>query len=75
MDLGTVIAVIQLTSSVISICYDYRQGVKSASRDAILITDGLNSLKDVLESLLRLIENSSDKDENRLVSLLGISSL
>jgi hypothetical protein len=75
MDLGTVIAVIQLTSSVISICYDYRQGVKSSSRDAILITDELNSLKDVLESLLRLIENTSDNGENRLVSLLGISSL
>jgi hypothetical protein len=55
---GTLIAVLQITTSVISICYDYRQGVASSSRDVLLMSSELNSLKDTLESLLRLVENS-----------------
>jgi hypothetical protein len=55
---GTLIAVVQITTSVISICYDYRSGVASASRDVVQITESLNSLKEVLESLLCLIETT-----------------
>ena len=33
---GTLIAVLQVTTTVISICYDYRQGVSSASREVLL---------------------------------------
>ncbi|KAE9364611.1 hypothetical protein N431DRAFT_109437 [Stipitochalara longipes BDJ] len=55
---GTLIAVLQITTSVISILYDYRSGVASASREVIQITEALNSLKDVLESILRLIETT-----------------
>jgi hypothetical protein len=59
---GTIIAVLQITSSVISICYDYRGGVESASREAIQITNELNSLRDVLESLLRVVEKSQSNN-------------
>jgi hypothetical protein len=59
---GTIIAVLQITSSVISICYDYRGGVESASRDAIQITNELNSLREVLESLLRVVEKSQSNN-------------
>ncbi|EKD13362.1 uncharacterized protein L3040_002778 [Drepanopeziza brunnea f. sp. 'multigermtubi'] len=55
---GTLIAVLQLTATVISVSYDYRQGVSSASREVLQISSSLNSLKDVLEALLSLIENS-----------------
>jgi hypothetical protein len=61
---GTLIAVVQITSTVISICYDYRSSLKSASREIIQITDGLNSLKDVLESLLRVVERTQSSDNN-----------
>lgn len=60
---GTLIAVLQLTTTVISICYDYRQGVSSASREVLQISSSLNSLRDVLESLLGLIEDSKSKSE------------
>jgi hypothetical protein len=63
---GTVIAVIQVTTAIISICYDYRQGAKNASREVIRISDELSSLKDVLDSLLRLVENSESSDSSRL---------
>jgi hypothetical protein len=55
---GTLIAVVQITTSLISICYDYRSGVNSSSREVLQITESLNSLKDVLESILRLIETT-----------------
>ena len=61
---GTVIAVVQITSSVISICYDYRSSAKGSTREIIQITDELNSLKDVLESLLRVVEKA-EEDESR----------
>lgn len=56
---GTLIAVLQLSASVISICYSYRQGTKGASRDIVLISDELNALKNVLEALLKLVEGSN----------------
>jgi len=55
---GTLIAVVQITTFLISICYDYRSGVNSSSREVLQITESLNSLKDVLESILRLIETT-----------------
>ena len=39
----------------------YRQGVASASREVLQMSSELNGLKDVLESLLHLIENSHPK--------------
>jgi hypothetical protein len=65
---ASLIAVLQVTSAVISICYDYRQGQKHASREVIQLSDELNSLKDVLDSLLQLAEKSSD-DQARLATL------
>ena len=55
---GTLIAVLQITTAVITICYDYRSGVASASREVLQITESLNSLKEILESILRLIETT-----------------
>jgi len=57
---GTLIAVLQISSALISICYEYRQGTKNSSRDIVQISDELNSLKDVLESLLKLVESNHD---------------
>lgn len=62
---GTLIAVLQVSASVISICYEYRQGIKNASREVAQISDELNSLNDVLETLLKLVESSSDSWGNR----------
>ena len=68
---GTLIAVLQITSTVISICYDYRQGAKHASREIIQISDELSSLKDVLDVLLRLAEKS-ELDDFSSLSTFGL---
>lgn len=59
---GTIITVLQLTSSVISKCYNYRQGIgSSASSNALKITKALNELEDVSEALLRTVERASQE--------------
>lgn len=55
---ASLIAVIQITGSIISFCYDYRQGAKHASKEIVQISDELNSLRDILDSLLRLAEKA-----------------
>ncbi|KAH8817231.1 hypothetical protein F5884DRAFT_778825 [Xylogone sp. PMI_703] len=65
---GTLIAVLQITGAVISICYDYRQGAKNASREVIQISDELNSLKDVLDALLRMVEKDESSDATTLAT-------
>jgi hypothetical protein len=53
---GTLIAVLQISGTVISALYEYRNGVKSASGDAARIITELNSLRSILESLLQAVE-------------------
>jgi len=65
---GTLIALLQISSAVISFCYEYRQGTKSAAREVVQISDELNSLKDVLEALLKLVESSASSESSARLS-------
>lgn len=60
---GTLIALIQITSKIVTLCYDYRSSLKSSSREIVQITDELNSLQTVVESLLRIVEQSYDSGD------------
>src|ERR1700736_3669672 len=53
---ASLIAVLQISGTVISALYEYRSGVKSASRDAARVIAELNSLRSILESLLQAVE-------------------
>lgn len=55
---ATLIALLQQTSSITSDSYDYRRGSKDTGGEAVAITDVLNTLTSVAESLLRLVETS-----------------
>jgi hypothetical protein len=59
---ATLIALLQRTASLNSVCYDYRcglPGVASPSEsEAIVVADALNELKAVSEALLRLVETA-----------------
>jgi len=59
---GTLIAVLQISGTVISALYEYRNGVKSASTDAARIITELNSLRSILESLLQAVEKEDSHD-------------
>jgi hypothetical protein len=53
--LASVIAVLQLTGSVINICYDYQSTVRHASKDIEHIRQQLVSFHDVLEHLVSIV--------------------
>jgi len=60
---ASLIAVLQIGGTVISALYEYRKGVKHASKDAAKIIDELNSLRIVLESLLSVAEKEESATE------------
>lgn len=53
---ASLIAVLQVSSTVISTLYSYRHGVQNSHADVIRIISSLNSLQAVLESVLSLVE-------------------
>ncbi|KAI9868361.1 MAG: hypothetical protein M1813_005804 [Trichoglossum hirsutum] len=63
---ASVFTVLQVAGKVISICYDYRKGIKEAPKDLIRLTAEVTSLRDVLESLARLEENADARGPSRL---------
>lgn len=66
---ASVIAVLQITTACISICYSYRTSLTTSSQQIQQISSSLNSLKDVLESLLTLIETSKPGELSTVESL------
>lgn len=61
---ASVIAVLQISGAVITALYEYRNGVKDASKDAARIIEELISLRNVLESLLRAVEREESTTES-----------
>lgn len=53
---ASIIAVIQITGKVISLCYDYRASLKNAPKEIKQLTDEIVSLRDILEHVLKLVE-------------------
>jgi hypothetical protein len=64
--IASAIAVLQLSGTIISACYDYRSRIKSAKQDASRITTELNGLRNVIESLLSVLED--EKEDNSMES-------
>lgn len=72
---ASIIAIIQISGTVVSICYDYRNAIKNSAEDAIKIIKEIKSLQDVLERLLQLVERDEAKEYPRLASLHGLNQL
>jgi hypothetical protein len=66
---ASMLTVLQIAGKVISICYDYRKGSKDVPKDSIELTTEVTSLRDVLESLARLEENTDSGKPFRLQTL------
>jgi hypothetical protein len=54
----------------VSLCYDYRSGLKDRSKEVKQLTDEITSLRDVLESILKLVEE--DGTEHTHLSTLKL---
>ena len=57
---ASVIAILQISGAIITICYDYRSRIKDAQKEASRIINGLNGLRHVLDSLFVLLEDESE---------------
>ena len=69
---ASIVAVLQATSAVISVCYDYSAAIKGAPWELSKVTDELKGLRDVLESLAKLSKAAADADpaaQSRLPAL------
>ena len=66
---ASVFAVIQISSKVIKLCYDYQEEAKNASKDASRITSEVSSLQDVLHPLFKLATEEEQKGSSRLPTL------
>ena len=69
---ASIIAVLQATHAVISVCYDYRSAVKNSSWELPKVIDELTSLRNILETLERLARKAESADpvaESRLPNL------
>ena len=70
---ASIIAVIQISGSVVSICYSYRNAVKGAAEEAAKITDEVKSLQDILDRLLKIAEREVARGSTRLQALQALA--
>jgi hypothetical protein len=61
---ASLIAVLQISGSVISSLYAYRNSVKTAAKEAARIIDEVNSLRGVLEGLLQAVGGGEDHGDD-----------
>lgn len=68
---GTLIAIVQISSKVVSICYEYRRSVKSAPREISQILKEVTSLRNIVERLIEIAE--ADEHSSSLPSLQAMT--
>lgn len=66
---ASIIAVVQITGTVISICYDYQSGIRHYSKDVVKITHELQDLRNVLERLADMANSLEDSTSKVLPTL------
>lgn len=54
--LASLIAVAQISGSIVSLCYEYRNGLQTSSKDMKRLVTEVKSLRDVLETLISLVD-------------------
>jgi hypothetical protein len=69
--LASLIAVAQVTGSIVSLCYEYRHGLQAASKDMNRLAKEVKSLRDLLEDLIGLI----DQDQPAEILLESVEKL
>ena len=69
---ASIITAIQITATVVSICYDYQGSTRHYSKDVIKITRELQSLRNVLE---RLADIANPQDDSISVALPTLDAL
>lgn len=68
---GTVIGIVQICNKVVSVCYEYRNGVRGATREISGIVDEVVSVGEIAHSLVQIADadHSSDLPSLHAMSL------
>ena len=69
---ASIITVVQITGTLVSICYDYQSGTRHYPKDIVKITHELQSLRNVLE---RLADIANSQDDSASMALSTLDSL
>lgn len=69
---SSIITVIQITGTVLSICYDYQSATRSYPKSVVKVTHELQSLRNVLE---RLADIATSQDDSASIELPTLDSL
>lgn len=67
--LGTLIGIIQVCGKLVSVCYDYRMGVRDAPQDISRILDEVSSIGTIAQQLVKAIESDDASSLPSLPSL------
>lgn len=73
---ASIITVLEVTSKVLSICYEYKLAISNASKNSSRVIEEVVSLRNVLETLAQLAEKVESADstaETRLPALKLLS--
>lgn len=57
---GTLIAIVEISSKLVSVCYEYRTGVKGARKEISRILDEIIVVRTLVERLIDVAEQSDD---------------
>jgi hypothetical protein len=68
---GTLIAIVQISSKLVSVCYEYRTGVKGARREISHILDEIIVVRTLVERLIDVAEQSDDAALHSLKAVNG----
>lgn len=71
---ASLIAVVQISGSVISCCYEYRKGVRNAPKDLLRVINEVTGLRNVVERLVTLIDEEKMTSHKYLSTLSDIAS-
>lgn len=71
---ASLIAVLQISASVISCCYEYRKHVKNAPKDLLRVTNEVAALRNVVERLVALVDDEKAASHKYLSTLADIAS-
>ena len=69
---ASLIAVVQISGSVISCCYEYRKGVKNAPKNLLMVTSEVAGLRNVVERLITLMDDKKMANYTYLSTLAEI---
>ena len=72
--IASLIAVVQISGSVISCCYEYRKGVKNAPKGLLKVTNEVAGLRNIVERLVALVDDENMASHKHLSTIAGLVS-